>query len=84
MAPVRSISATRRLGRLDLKRNPNYYDKERPFIDEIQRPIIPEYANALAQFRTGNLLDMTVDARKIRAEDILPTKQTFRRSTCTS
>jgi ABC-type transport system substrate-binding protein len=58
-----------------LKRNPNYFDKERPYIDELQRPIIPEYANALAQFRSGNILDMTNDLRKIHAEDILPTKR---------
>jgi ABC-type transport system substrate-binding protein len=58
-----------------LKRNPNFYDKERPYLDEIQRPIVPEYANALAQFRTGNILDMTNNVTKIRAEDILPTKR---------
>lgn len=58
-----------------LTRNPHYYDKEHPYIEQIERPIIPEYANALAQFRTGNLLDMTNDARKIKAEDILPTKR---------
>ena len=37
------------------KKNPDYYVKDRPFADRLERPIIPEYAARLAQFKTGNI-----------------------------
>ncbi len=37
-------------------KNPDYYIKSRPFPDKLERPIIPEYASRLAQFRTGAVL----------------------------
>jgi ABC-type transport system substrate-binding protein len=40
-----------------LKRNPNFYDKQRPYIETIERPVIPEYAAVEAQFRTGGIYD---------------------------
>ena len=40
-----------------LKRNPNFYDKERPYIETIERAVISEYATAEAQFRTGGIYD---------------------------
>jgi len=51
------------------KRNPNYWDKERPYLDGIERPIISEYAAGLAQLKAGNLATWNV-----RAEDIIATK----------
>ncbi len=38
-----------------MKRNPDWYDPRFPFLDGIEVAIIPEYANALAQFLGGNL-----------------------------
>jgi ABC-type transport system substrate-binding protein len=36
-------------------RNPDYWLKDRPFIDRMERPILPEYAQRQAQFRAGNI-----------------------------
>ncbi len=36
-------------------KNPNYYVKDRPFIDGVENPIVPEYATRLAQFKAGNI-----------------------------
>jgi ABC-type transport system substrate-binding protein len=38
------------------KKNPNYYMRNRPFPDRIERPIISEAPQRLAQFRAGNVL----------------------------
>jgi peptide/nickel transport system substrate-binding protein len=51
-------------------RHTEYYDKERPYIDTVELPILVEYAQGLAQFRAGNLYTYTV-----RAEDILAAKR---------
>jgi ABC-type transport system substrate-binding protein len=37
------------------KKNPNYYVSNRPFPDLIERPIITEVSQQLAQFRAGNI-----------------------------
>jgi len=37
-------------------KNPDYFIKDRPWADKLERPIIPEYSSRLAQFRTGNIL----------------------------
>jgi ABC-type transport system substrate-binding protein len=37
-------------------KNPNYFLKDRPFPDKLERPIVPEYSSRLAQFKTGNIL----------------------------
>jgi peptide/nickel transport system substrate-binding protein len=50
------------------KRNPNWYISDRPFIDEVQGPIVPDYAARLAQFRAGNIFTTTINPT-----DILPT-----------
>jgi peptide/nickel transport system substrate-binding protein len=52
------------------KRHPEYYDKEHPFIDQIDETIIPEYAAGLAQFTSGNLHTF-----EVRQEDILRVKK---------
>jgi peptide/nickel transport system substrate-binding protein len=40
---------------LILKRNPDYYEKGLPYVDEVRMPIIVGGATNLAQFTTGNL-----------------------------
>jgi peptide/nickel transport system substrate-binding protein len=56
--------------RFHLKKNPNWWDKDRVYVDAIDLPIVSEYANRLAQFRTGNLYREST----LRKEDLLPTK----------
>jgi ABC-type transport system substrate-binding protein len=41
--------------RFTWRRNPNYYTSGRPFPDVLDRPIITEFAQQLAQFRAGNI-----------------------------
>jgi len=53
---------------LTFKRNPDYYDKERPYIDQIEMPIVPEYATQLAQFRSGAIYQMAVTSQDILAQ----------------
>src|SRR5439155_17203502 len=38
-----------------LKRNPDYWDKDYALVDQIELPIISEYATTLAQFKAGNI-----------------------------
>jgi ABC-type transport system substrate-binding protein len=52
------------------KKNPDWYDKPRPFFDVIERTLVSDYAQGLAQFRSKNLWTFGV-----RPEDILQTKQ---------
>jgi ABC-type transport system substrate-binding protein len=37
------------------ERNPDYYVKDRPFPDRLERALVPEYAARLAQFKAGNI-----------------------------
>jgi peptide/nickel transport system substrate-binding protein len=37
------------------KRNPNFYVKDRPFPDRMERALIPEFAARIAQFKAGNI-----------------------------
>ena len=53
-----------------LKRHAEYWDKERPYLDEIEYPFVQEYAAALAQFRRGGIYTYSV-----RQEDVLQTKR---------
>ena len=54
------------------KRNPGYQQVpgNLPYMDEMQLPIISEYASGLAQFKTGNIYSFAVNA-----EDLIPTKR---------
>jgi peptide/nickel transport system substrate-binding protein len=52
------------------KRNPQYYDKTLPYVDQIDAPIITEYAQGVAQFKAGNIYTYAV-----RAEDLLQMKR---------
>ncbi len=55
---------------LEYKRNPNWYVPNRPFIEGIQRPIIKEYAQQVAQFENGTLWQLDV-----REEDTIPVRR---------
>lgn len=48
------------------ERNPNWYEEGYPLLDEVRIPIIPEYANSMAQFQSGSL-----DIFSPRATDLL-------------
>ena len=54
-------------------RHPGYYDKDPTHfaIETVERPIIPEYAQQMAQFRTGAVYDHV----RLRAEDVMQTKR---------
>jgi ABC-type transport system substrate-binding protein len=53
-------------------KNPDYWDDSSAWFDEVQVPLIPEYAQQLAQLRTGALATVVP---QVLADDILPTKQ---------
>ncbi len=55
---------------IKLKKNPGYYLKDRPLVDSVEYPIVPEYATALAQFKAGG-----VYVYAARQEDILALKR---------
>jgi peptide/nickel transport system substrate-binding protein len=55
---------------LTYKRHAEYWEKEVPYVDQIEYPIVPEYASAMAQFRGGSIYTYAV-----RQEDILGTKR---------
>jgi ABC-type transport system substrate-binding protein len=59
--------------RINFKRNPGYGQTREgfPFIDELEYPIVQEYATFISQFRAGNIHL----SGGMRAEDILPTKR---------
>jgi ABC-type transport system substrate-binding protein len=64
--------------RFVLKRNPNWWDKDRVYVDGIDLPIIPEYASGVAQFRTGSLYRFGTGsggAGNLKKEDLLPLKR---------
>ena len=54
------------------KRHDGYHGADNVFVDEIQFPIVTEYATALAQFRTGKIYRYGV-----RSEDILDLKRSL-------
>jgi len=55
---------------IHLKRNPGFFDTTRPFVDGMEFPIVPEYATAIAAFRTGQIFTYLV-----RAEELLGVKR---------
>jgi peptide/nickel transport system substrate-binding protein len=52
------------------KRHEDYWDKNNVFIDQIDYPIIPEYAAGMAQFRTG-----AIHTYAVRQEDVVSLKR---------
>lgn len=59
---------------LEYRRNPDWYEKGRPFLDGIKSTVIPEYAATLAQFEAGNIWSFSDGNQRVRAEDVLPVK----------
>jgi ABC-type transport system substrate-binding protein len=58
--------------RLVFKRNPDYFVKDRPFMDRIEVPIVSDAATRLAQFRAGNIYTDVLEASQ---ESVVPTKK---------
>ena len=52
-----------------LRRNPNFFHKDRPLVDGIDLPIINEYAQGVAQLKAGNIYFYFLNS-----EDVLQTK----------
>lgn len=52
------------------KKNPNWFEKGRPYVDRLETAVIPAPAQVLAQFRTGNL-----DEALISPADLASLKQ---------
>jgi peptide/nickel transport system substrate-binding protein len=58
------------------KRNPDYWDKDEALVEQIDLPIIPEYATALAQFKAGNIYSMGNNGSpQVSQDDILSVKR---------
>jgi len=55
--------------RFEYKKNAEYFEKGRPYVDGVNIPIVPEYAAALAQFKTGN-----IHVYNVSATDLLTVK----------
>ena len=61
---------------ITLKKHQEYHDRNVAFVDEIQYPIITEYAQMLAQFRAGNIyVPLSPPATGLLQEDVLPVKK---------
>jgi peptide/nickel transport system substrate-binding protein len=58
-----------------MKRNPEYFDKEYPLVDEVDIPIILEYSQALSQLKAGNIYTYSTGNYTVRAEDIVAFKR---------
>ena len=59
-----------------LKRHPEYWDKDYALVEQVDLPIITEYATALSQFKAGNLYFFGSSATAvINPEDVLSTKR---------
>ena len=54
------------------KRNPEYWDPQAGFFDEVRAPLVSEYATQLAQFKAGAL---SAIQPQISAQDIVLTKR---------
>jgi ABC-type transport system substrate-binding protein len=59
------------------KRFPEYWDPDYALVDQVELPIIPEYAAALAQLKAGTIYTMGSSANtpQVTAGDILQVKQ---------
>ena len=53
-----------------LTKNPDYYQRDLPYVDQMDLPIVTEYATRLSQFRAGSIF-----TDEIRQEDILQIKK---------
>jgi peptide/nickel transport system substrate-binding protein len=57
-----------------LARNPDYWDKDFALVDEIDMPIIAEYATRVSQLKAGNV-HYAISTNTLRAEDTLTLKR---------
>jgi ABC-type transport system substrate-binding protein len=55
-------------------RNPDYYDKDWALVDQVEAPIVPEYAARLSQFKAGNMHRLYGD-RDPASEDVIGIKR---------
>jgi ABC-type transport system substrate-binding protein len=72
------LTQYQRSSRFDYERNPNYYVKDRPFFDKVTKPIITDYAAALAQFESKAIwgeVTSTSGSTIVKPEDILRVKR---------
>ena len=65
---------------MTFKRNPDYYESGKPYVDTIESPLILEYSQQLAQLKAGNIYTMVSSnaappSTNIRAEDVIQLKQ---------
>jgi peptide/nickel transport system substrate-binding protein len=59
------------------KRNPEYYDQDYALVDQVDMPIVPEYATTLSQFKAGNIFSFgsAATAPKINPDDVVSVKR---------
>src|SRR4051812_19880927 len=61
---------------LNFKRHQDYWDKERPYIEGIDYPVITEYAQVNAQFRNGNIYAYEAGSNAaVRQEEVVQVKK---------
>ena len=58
-----------------LKRHEDFYDKTKSFVDQIDYPIVSEYAQQSAQFRAGNIHITGTNGFTVRQEEIVALKR---------
>ncbi|MGI8552184.1 MAG: ABC transporter substrate-binding protein [Dehalococcoidia bacterium] len=56
--------------KFEYRKNPNWFMKDKPFLDGFDFPIVPEYASELSQFRAKRIWVMSP-----HAEDVIQTKK---------
>lgn len=54
------------------RKNPDYYVKDRPFFDRLERALVPEFATRLSQFKAGNIHTDVVAASQ---QDVIQLKR---------
>jgi peptide/nickel transport system substrate-binding protein len=56
---------------LKARRNPDYWDKGKPYVDALELKVIPDEANIIAQLRTGNVHHALLEDNKnyLRQDD---------------
>ncbi len=72
--PFSLTSYTQSVG-FSFKRNPAYWDQDWALVDQVDMPIITEYAAALAQLKAGAIYRFAHVSSDIRSEDVLPLKR---------
>ena len=66
------LSAVEPSVRYEVKRNPEYWDADSYYVDQVDMPIVPEYATRLAQLKAGGIHRIVMEAALAR--DVLVTK----------